>query len=481
MTVKTIDQYLDLCQNLQQQGKLEQAIATYHQAIGEFPQNSQLYNRLGKVLVEQGNLAEAIAIFRQGIEVQPGVSWLYYHLAEALKAQGNLAAAIVNYQQAIELEDDVYWFYFHLGQAFSKQENFTQAIVNYQQAIELGMKDPWVHYSLAQALEKQGDCQGAIAHYQRAIEINPNVSSFYESIYFLRRRLDQDKSEIIIFDKSNGLKDNQPDKLTINIQSLQSKAEEFTEKKDLELALQCYQEIINLDPSYGKVIYQIGKIQEQLNQINLAQEYYQRASILKQFTVDSKVILVFFSARHITPRCRYNFLGLVNNLPGKKLFVRDIQDAWYNKGLPGITNNIESTATYLKQIIEQQDVEKVVFLGASSGGYAALLYGYLLEVDEIHAFGAQTKIPNSPEEIKLLEKIESTYFDLATIYQAKATSSNCHLYFDSQFPPDVEHAHRLQQIASVKLHGYCANVGHKITMWLKHQNLLQSIILKALN
>ncbi len=479
MTVQTIDQYLDLAQKQQEQGKLDEVATTYRQAILEFPQNYQLYNNLGKVLTEQGNLTAAIAIFDQGIKIRPHFSWLYYHLAEALKKQGNLTAAIVNYQQAIKLEDDVYWFHFYLGQALSEQDNYTQAIVSYQNAIDRGMKSPWIYYALGQAFTQQGDLYQAIALYQQGIEINPNLSSFYENIYFLKRKIAQDSSGIDSINNSYAQDSSQPDQLTLKLDSLQNQAVAFTEKKDWQSALACYQEIIQLDSDYGAVFYKIGQIYEQLNQINTAQEYYRQASILEDFSSDSNVLLVCFSARHITPKCRYHFLDFMANFPGKKLFVRDIQDAWYNKGLPGITRNVEQTSIYLKNIIDQQDIEKIVFLGASSGGYAALLFGYLLDVDEIHAFGAQTKIPNSPEEIALLTDLESSYFDLATVYQKKSVSSNCHLYFDNQFPPDREHAHHLKQITNLELHGYEAEVGHKISLWLKHQGLLSSIILNA--
>ena len=481
MTYKNIAQYLHLAQSQQQQGKLNEAITTYRQAILEFPQDYQPYNHLGKALLEQGDLAEAIAIFGQGIKVKPNVSWLYYHLAEALKAQDNLREAVFNYQQAIKLEDDVSWFHFHLGQALSKQENFSQAIASYHKAIDLGINSPWVYYFLAQAFTQQGDIQSAIASYQQGIEINPNLSSFYENIYFLKRKLAQENSEINSLNNSKYKDSNQPNEFIFKIKSLQTQAEAYAENEDLELALECYHQIIQLDSDYGKVFYQLGKIYEQLNQIHTAQEYYKKANILENFTLDSNVILVCFSARHISPKCRYHFLDLVANFPGKKLFLRDISDAWYNKGLLGLTQNIEQTSTYLKNIIEQQNVKKVVFLGASSGGYAALLFGYLLEVDEIHAFGAQTKIPNNLEEINLLEDIEPIYFDLAKVYQTKLISPSCHLYFDHKFPPDLEHAQHLKHFASVELHGYPAGIGHKITLWLKHQNLLQSIILNALN
>lgn len=479
MKEKTIDQYLHLAQKQQQQGNLASAITTYRQAILEFPQNYQLYNNLGKVLVEQGNFTEAIAFFRQGIQIKPDVSWLYYHLAEALQRQNKLPEAILNYQQAIKLDDDVYWFYFHLGQALSKQQNFTQAIESYHQAIARGMESPWVHSALGQAFAEQGDLQGAISSYEQGIAIDPNLSSFYENIYFLKRRLAQGNSENDQINHQHQER-NQPDQLTLKIQSLQSQAIAHTANNDLEFALACYQEIIQLDSNYGAVFYQIGKIYQELDQIDIAQDYYKKASVLEKFDDDSKVLAVYFSARHITPRCRYHFLDLVAEFPGKKLFIRDIEDAWYNKGLPGITKNIRETSVYLKNIIEQQSVEKIVFFGSSSGGYAALLFGYLLDVDQIHAFCPQTKIPNNPEEIKLLQGVESGYFDLAAIYQTKPISSDCHLYFDSQFLPDVEHAQHLKQFSSVKLHGYQAGIGHPIALWLKHQQLLQPIILKSI-
>ena len=481
MMDKTLDLYLSLAQRQQQEGDLAAAITSYRQAIQAFPQNYQPYNYLGKVLVEQGDLEAAIAIFYQGIELEANISWLYYHLAEALKKQDNLTAAVLNYQKAIELEDDIPWFHFHLGQTLSKQENHTQAINSYQTAIKLGLKDPWVHYFLAESLSQQGDFEAAIDNYHKSIAINPNLSLFYEKIYFLKLKLAQGDSEIITNVRAGVDNKSQVNEATDKIQSLQTQAKLFVEKQELESALRCYQEIIQMDYNYGKIFYQIGNIYEQINQVNTAAEYYRKASILEDFASDSNVLLVCFSARHINPRCRYHFLDLVASFPGKKLFIRDIQDVWYNKGLPGLTQNVEQTAGHLKNIIEQQNVAKVVFLGASSGGYAALLYGYLLQLNEIHAFGAQTQIPNNQEETKLLENIEPTYFNLATVYQGKPITSNCNLYFDNQFPPDVEHAHRLKNIANVKLHGYRAGVGHKIAMWLKHQKLLRPIILNALN
>lgn len=511
MSGTNLAEYLDLARNQQQQGKLLEAIATYHQAMAKFPDGYQLYDGLGQALAKLGENDKAIAAFRQGIKLKPNFSWLYYRLARALEEQGNpeeaminyrqsiklndnfswsyyhlasllrvkgdAAEAIINYRQSIKLNGNFAWSYYHLANLLRAEGNFSEANFNYQKAIDSGEKEACIHFDFGESLAQQGNWELAIAQYQQAIAIDPQASLFYEKIYFLKSKIAQGN---LSSSQDNIEKERSTTKTALEINLLQDKAKTHLVNKDFDLALECYQKIITIDYNYGQIYYQIGSIYEQLNKLEQAQENYQKANILKYFDTDSSVMLVCFSARHITERCPYHFLELVSSFPVKKLFVRDIQDAWYNRGLRGITQDVPSTANYLQNIIAQQKVNKVVFLGASSGGYAALLYGYLLQVNEIHAFGAQTKIPNNPEEIELLKNLTSEYFNLAKIYQIKPNNTDCHLYFDNQFPPDVEHAYRLREIDRVKLHGYCAGVGHKIAMWLKHQAMLEPIILNAL-
>jgi len=451
----------------------------HHQAILEFFQDYQAYDSLGKALLKQGNWAGAISCWYQSIKLQPNDAWLYYHLGEAFSKQSNFSKAANNFRRAIELEDNVLWFHLQLGKVLSQQQNFEQAIICFQKVIKLQPQYPWVYHSLAEALIEQDKLVGAIKAYKQAIEADGSISLFYERIYFLEQAITK-KDLGNNSDSNNFLTSNEASSANSKIQSLQTEATSFLGQHNLTSALKCYQEIIQLDEDYGNIYYQIGQIYNQLDQAELAQDYYQQASLLKDFDHDSNVLQVFFSARHLTSKCRYHFLDLVSNFPGKKLFIRDLQDAWYNKGLPGLTQNVEQTATYLKTIIAEENIDKVVFFGASSGGYAALLYGYLLQIDEIHAFGAQTKIPNNDQEAKLLTGVEPSYFDLSKTFQPQSLTNICHIYFDNQFPTDLNHANRLAHYSQINLHGYDAGVGHKIAMWLKHQKLLRPIILNTL-
>jgi len=62
----------------------------------------------------------------------------------------------------------------------------------------------------------------------------------------------------------------------------------------------------------------------------------------------------------------------------------------YNYGLADISEDITSTVEYFRPIIEKY--KKVIFIGNSAGGYAALMYGSILNINSIIAFNPPTKM-----------------------------------------------------------------------------------------
>ena len=60
----------------------------------------------------------------------------------------------------------------------------------------------------------------------------------------------------------------------------------------------------------------------------------------------------------------------------------------FHKGICGISHSIDETTEYLKKEIEPY--KHVIFLGVSSGGYAAILFGSLLNIKAVLAFIPQT-------------------------------------------------------------------------------------------
>ena len=75
-----------------------------------------------------------------------------------------------------------------------------------------------------------------------------------------------------------------------------------------------------------------------------------------------------------------------------KKFIIDIHQCWYHKGIGGLSSSIEETKVVLEKLIK--GYKKVIFLGVSAGGYAAILFGSLLKIRNVVAFLPQTILEN---------------------------------------------------------------------------------------
>lgn len=134
-------------------------------------------------------------------------------------------------------------------------------------------------------------------------------------------------------------------------------------------------------------------------------------------------------------------------------FFVDKKTLWYTKGIEDISTNIDETLEYLKQLTE--GYEHVIFIGASMGGYAALLYGSLLNVDHVIAFRPQTIISNELNPaINLKENpMDLSYYDIRKVINPK---TEYHIYGDSSItdPNDIhsfEYCKRLIDFSNVHI------------------------------
>ena len=73
----------------------------------------------------------------------------------------------------------------------------------------------------------------------------------------------------------------------------------------------------------------------------------------------------------------------------KHIFLRDIYKQWY---LAGINDEINTPEKLFDWLRIQTDGYKIYTVGSSAGGYAAILYGALLNADKVYAFNPQLEL-----------------------------------------------------------------------------------------
>jgi len=181
---------------LKEQGKLEESIQAYQQAIHIQPDYVNAYNNLGVALHEQGKLEESIQAYQKAIYLQPDYVKAYSNLGNALKEQGKLEESIQAYQQAIHIQPDYVNAYNNLGLALHEQGKLEESIQAYQKAIHIQPDYVKAYSNLGNALKEQGKLEESIQAYQRALTIDPNLFEAHSNLIFAQDfRLDTDLKE----------------------------------------------------------------------------------------------------------------------------------------------------------------------------------------------------------------------------------------------------------------------------------------------
>jgi len=176
----------------------------------------------------------------------------------------------------------------------------------------------------------------------------------------------------------------------------------------------------------GNYIIEFEEINDQVD-INLCVVYFSSNEIYYPNTYES-------FDYSILQRDKYEWKR--NKFPRarKHIFLRDLHKQWYLSGINESLNNPLKILEFLK--IETLGY-RVITIGSSAGGYAALLFGSLLECERIYAFNAQLNLriimksfnPLTDPILFTLQNDDnwSSYFDLSNFLSHKTNN----YYFQS--------------------------------------------------
>jgi len=103
----------------------------------------------------------------------------------------------------------------------------------------------------------------------------------------------------------------------------------------------------------------------------------------------SDVLIVSFSGL-FGAFVRFEFSNTTERLSYNRIQVRDPYRLFFLLGVD--ENGFDHLRERLRVEIDRFQAKKVIFIGASAGGYAALLFGHLLGADYIHAFSPRAHL-----------------------------------------------------------------------------------------
>lgn len=123
------------------------------------------------------------------------------------------------------------------------------------------------------------------------------------------------------------------------------------------------------------------------------------------------------------------------------LYLVDVNCKCYHYGIKGVSTSVEDTTEYIASIINPY--KRKVFIGVSAGGYAAMLFGSLLNVDNVLAFLPQTLLrsPKFKDEYREL----LPFLNKQTCYKLigdKNINNSLHIH-------DISHCDRVAHLPNV--------------------------------
>ena len=234
--------------------------------------------------------------------------------------------------------------------------------------------------------------------------------------------------------------------------------------------------------------------------------------VLVDRIVPGAPLVIAFGFVSWTTRPAFDFYGRLRKLEQasgqhlNKILVRDSGNAWYHRQIAGLGNHVDETAQALRELVRRIAPSTITTLGQSMGAYAAVMYGLLLDAQQIVAFGPlsfldvqQARLYHELRWLPVMESLAqdpplSGYYDLAALCRARATAdTQMHLVFGTRPDAanagasasesvnlDAMHAQRLAAFGRCTLHPY-PHSGHAVVQHLidtrRINGLLASCIL----
>lgn len=187
----------------------------------------------------------------------------------------------------------------------------------------------------------------------------------------------------------------------------------------------------------------------------------------------------------------FEFYHAARILDESKIFIRDFGQCWYHSGLPGCSHDLDSTAAYLRREIDRIGARRVVFVGNSMGGFAAMLFAALLGTGEVIAFAPQTFVspllrlryrdrrwPRQIARVWWRGLFAQSIWDLRPLLASHGAGLKVSVFVSPDDRLDAIHARHIEDLSGVTVHEIEGG-GHDLVRVLRDSGQLPAIMLGA--
>jgi tetratricopeptide (TPR) repeat protein len=165
----------------------EDSTTLWTHALAVTSRNNIAHNNLGVSLAEQGKLDEAIAHYSEALRIKPDYANAHNNLGAALADRGKPDEAIAHYSEALRIRPDYADAHLNIGVSLAEQGKLDEAIAHFTEALRIKPDSAKAHNDLGVALASQGKLDEAIAHFTEALRIKPDYADAQKNLEFALR------------------------------------------------------------------------------------------------------------------------------------------------------------------------------------------------------------------------------------------------------------------------------------------------------
>jgi len=202
------------------------------------------------------------------------------------------------------------------------------------------------------------------------------------------------------------------------------------------------------------------------------------------------VLVAFGGLANGADQAPYEFVRQTGALGVHRVFVRDLGQCWYQEGLPGTAGGVDAAVAALGDVLDGLGASRRVFVGNSSGAFAAVLFGVLGGADDIVAFGPLSSVTRWsrlvsrdrrwPAQIRRARQVatDRAHLDLVRLLRSTSRTGGVTIHYGVQDPRDGRSARRLGRLPGVRVVGHPG--GHLFIRKLRDAGALLPILESAL-
>jgi len=247
---------------LERQGRLDEALASFDQAIARKPDDFQALSNRGNVLKELGRIDEALASYDQALAINPHCAEALQGRAGQLQELGRTGEALADYDSALALYPNHAGVLIDRGTVLGEMDRLGEALASYDRALLVGPATAEVLVSRGNILQRMNRLDEALASYEQALELNPDLAEACNNRGVALKSLNRPDEALASYDQALLLS-------PAFVEAHNNRGVVLKEIHRLDDALASYDRALALDPGLVTVLINRGTV---LNELDLADE-----------------------------------------------------------------------------------------------------------------------------------------------------------------------------------------------------------------